>query len=134
MPTVFIDTQSKIKNSIYNTEDSYTATVIHEFAHIYCRSYWDEFRTNKLKTISFLEGKSKIGEIEPPPLYLEEVFAFCVECEISKILFPQHAKNMDNSNKVYLNRFIEQERHRGDKQVSILVNDDANHIIAMVLG
>ena len=124
----------KIKNSIYNTEDSFTATIIHEFAHIYCRSYWDEFRTNKFKVVSFLKGKSKIGEIEPPPSHLEEVFAFCVEHEVSKKIFPRHAINIDNSDKKYLEKILKQEKMRSIKQASVFAHDNANHIIAMVLG
>lgn len=134
LPTVFVNTQKKIKNSIYDTEESFVATIIHEFAHIYCRSYWDEFRTSRSNVIRFLKGKSKIGEIEPPPSYMEEVFAFCVEYEVSKKIFPQHANYMDNSNKEYLNKIVKQEKMGGVKQSSVFAHENGNHVIAMISG
>jgi len=134
LPAVFINTQKKIKNSIYNTEDSFVATIIHEFAHIYCRSFWDKYKTNKTNIIKFLQGKSKISAIEPPPSYLEEVFAFCVEYEISKIIFPKHAVNMDKSDKEYISKIIKQETAKDKKQASFFVEGNSNHAIAMVLG
>lgn len=134
LPTIFINAQRKIKTGIYNTEDGFVATIIHEFAHIYCRSYWDKFKTNKSNVIRFLKGKTKIGEAEPLPSYLEEVFAFCVEYEISKILFPEHSKNIDKSDKEHLDKIIKQEKAKDKKQASVFAKKDSNHIISMVLG
>lgn len=134
LPTVFIDTQKEFKNSIYISKESFMATIIHEFAHIYCRSYWDKYRTNRENVVEFLEGKTKIGEVEPPPSYMEEVFAFCVEYEVSKKMFPLHAANMDKSDKKYLKNVVKQEQRRGIKQQSVFDHEYGTHVIAMVLG
>lgn len=133
-PTVFVDTQKKIKDSIYNTEDSFTATIIHEFAHIYCQSYEDKFRTSKSDVINFLNGRFGLGELEPRSNCWDEVFAFCVEHEASRILFPQHRINMDKSDKKYLEKMVKQEKMRSVKQSSVFAHENGNHIIAMVSG
>lgn len=108
--TPFIALQ-KIKNLPYNpyiTRESYLATIVHEFGHI----YWNNFKlwwpSNKKVNLDYIQtaidlyssgkssslSKNNLLHISSPT-YLGEVFAFCTEYCSSEFFWPKHKQNID---------------------------------------
>lgn len=116
---------SKTSNDPYYTKESYYATILHEFGHV----YWDSFKlwwpSNKEENVNFLKNakkyyensnkSSKVNITLPNPRFATEMFAFCTEYSASKIFWPNHIKNFD---KLAI--------HRIEKMISTEKNIDLN--------
>jgi len=106
--TPFIELQKKIKdrkNNPYTTRESYLATIVHEFGHVYWHPHKLWYYSNKkenlllLKTVKRLYNKG--GELPKVlirfPIFegMSELFAFCAEYQASLIFWPIHKRNLD---------------------------------------
>lgn len=115
----FIELQKKMKdrkNNPYTTYESYLATIVHEFGHVYWHQhklwYYSDKKENLLllKTAKWLYSKagdlsySEKEKLAKIPLRftsphgikgISELFAFCCEYQASLIFWPTHKQNID---------------------------------------
>jgi len=102
---------------IYNTYESYLATVIHEFAHIYYNQHKLWWFSNKKQNLNLIKSAIKLFEgkraninnlkIEIPyPLLWSEVFAFCTEYYSATLFWPMFKKELDKYLKINLAKLI----------------------------
>lgn len=138
--TEFIKHQKFIEGW-YTTVESFLATILHEYAHIYYNSFKSYFYHNKQENISYLDRALKIlkGESKESlnmwvPEYrdLTEVFACCAETDASKIFWPDHYKTIMDMDTVKIKKAIEKEKTLNlDTQDSVLYN---SHLFSTVMG
>lgn len=122
---------------IYNTPESYLATLVHEFAHVYYDSHPFSCSNKKanleyLKTaINLFDGKKteKLPIIKPLSGFaLEtwtELFAFCAEYTAASLLWPRYKKDLDNYWRASLGEFI---------QAPALLSSRGPHYLAATIG
>lgn len=122
---------------IYNTPESYLATLVHEFAHIYYNSCSLSVLNQKtnleyLKTaINLFDGK-KIKKSPVIKLYRSfafeawtELFAFCAEYTAASLFWPRYKKDLDNYWGASLAKFI---------QTPSLLSSREPHSLATAIG
>jgi len=142
-PTPFIELHKKKRTSPYTSKESYMATIIHEFGHVYYEnvknSWFSDYNRNVniLETVVDLyEGKSnKLKDliIKLPESYIEtEIFAFCTDYTATSLFWPEYKKVLDvnylRSTKKYLK--IERE-NKSTLEESVL---DDPHIASVAIG
>lgn len=144
--TSFIMLQRKknIKNNPYVTRESYLATIVHEFAHIYWGQHKLWWYSNKRQNISFLqtakqlyEGNRKIHRSVYFPMNPEftELYAFCAEYSASELFWHSHKKNLDIFIQKRLERLIKEERTKDlDHEDSVIAPSRYSHDFAFVFG
>ncbi|MFH0937600.1 MAG: hypothetical protein V1808_04920 [Candidatus Daviesbacteria bacterium] len=114
--TPFIELQKKMKDrkdNPYITRESYLATIIHEFGHVYWHQHKLWYYSNKqenlllLKTAKRLYSEStrlsyaKSEKLSKMPLRFpaidgtSELFACCADYQASMIFWPTHKRNCD---------------------------------------
>ncbi len=142
----FIVNQKKIrgeKNNPYITHDSYLATIVHEFGHIYYNQHRLWWYSDKTENIGYLQtalnlylGK-KTGKIKvrmPSPTFFNEIFAFCSEYSAAKIFWQQHKENLDKFAVELIKNIIKEEEQKNlDNEDSVLQIENA-HYGSFVLG
>lgn len=111
--TSFIKLQKKeeIEFNPYITKQSYLATIIHEFGHIYWERHKLWWYSNKEENMNFLKVAKKLYEGKkikkniyfPMESGVGELFAFCTEYTASEILWKNHKLNLD---KFYKERLL----------------------------
>lgn len=158
MPTIngsllhpFVGIHRKLKNTInpydaYTTRESYLATIVHEFAHVYYNLHKPWWFSNKKENLSYLKNalqifEGKKEELEnikvniPTPAFLSEVFAFCSEYYVASVHWPNHLKNINKASAWRIKRLIKLERKRNlDTQDSVLASPKTYHDTAAVIG
>ncbi len=148
--TPFIELQKnkKLPNNPYTTKESYLATIIHEFGHIYWNSFKLWWYSNKDENIRYLNlaikyysssdkqnSQKKLPFYLPAPSYLSEVFAFCTEYYAAEIFWKKHNKNHDLFTLNRLNMLTGFEDKRNlDKENSNIEPEVFHHDFASVLG
>lgn len=145
--TPFINLQ-KIKNvphNPYTTQESYLATIIHEFGHVYWNSFKMWWPSDKKRNLRYLKiakelcgGKSKkINEpLHFPGLEeIGEIFAFCTEYYASELFWKNHKRNLDSFIENRLNTLISLERKKNlEKEDSVIEPSRYPHDFAFVFG
>lgn len=114
----FTELQKKMKdrkNNPYVTYESYLATIVHEFGHVYWHQHKLWYYSNKkdnlllLKTAKLLYETTNLSSSERKkflniPLRftspqgiqgISELFAFCCEYQASMIFWPAHKRNLN---------------------------------------
>lgn len=149
--TPFIELQKKIKgekNNPYMTRESYLATIIHEFSHIYWNSFKMWWPSNKNENLDYLRLVINLYSPEkkfslpinflfhlPIPIYISEVFAFCTEYYASNLFWKNHKKISDLFTKNRINTLITLEKERNlDKENSVIEPTHFPHDFASILG
>lgn len=137
--TEFINHQKSIEGW-YTTIESFLATILHEYAHIYYNSFKSYFYHDKQENISYLERALKIlnGESKESidmwvPEYrdLTEVFACCAETDASKIFWPDHYQTIKDMDITKIKKAIDKEKTLNlDTQDSVLYN---SHLFSAVM-
>jgi hypothetical protein len=143
----FIRMQKKIKgeeNNPYTTYESYLATIIHEFGHIYFDQHQLWYFSNKQNNIdlmtealalySGLKKESTVKISIPLPYFLSEVFAFCTDYSASEIFWPQHKRDIDKKNIQKLEILIKKEKTKNLDIEDSALNSNDPHTIAFILG
>lgn len=141
----FISNQKKIKgekNNPYITKESYLATIIHEFGHVYYQSHKNWWFSDKKTNLELLkkallsyEGERVSAKIEiPQPYLLSEVFAFCCEYQISKLFFAKHEKNLNAYAIEIIKNNIKSEKEKNLDQEDSVLSDKYSHEAALILG
>lgn len=129
----------------YNTYESYLATIVHEFGHIYYNQHKPWWFSDKKENLKYLKtalnlylGKkvSKYPQIKIPRYpHLTEVFAFCVDYTAASLFWPNHKKDIDKANISILKWLIKEERKKNlDIQDSVLDGWQGAHYLAAVVG
>lgn len=102
--TPFLRLQQNLKRPLnpYVTHESYLATLVHEFAHIYYNQYPKKKKEAELKLLNaaleLFQGKEFDLEVVLEPYFLPEageIFAFCTEYAASSLFWPTHKKSLD---------------------------------------
>ncbi|KKP92756.1 MAG: hypothetical protein UR98_C0018G0010 [Parcubacteria group bacterium GW2011_GWA1_36_12] len=145
--TPFVSLQ-KTKNVLlnpYTTKESYFATIIHEFGHIYWNSYKLWWPSNKEKNINLMKDAkslylSKANDKKfnirfPSPIYASEVFAHCTEYYASELFWPKHKKNFDKFAVSQINIMIATEKNKNlDIEDSVFEPTKNQHNYSLVVG
>lgn len=143
-PFIKLQENKNIKNNPYITQESYLATIVHEFGHV----YWDQHKlcwySNKKENISILsvakqlyEGKKKTRT----PFYfpmaqgISELYAFCAEYVASQLFWKDHKQNLDAFIRREIEKLIKEEETKDlDREDSVLTPNKNPHNFAFVFG
>lgn len=142
-PFIELQKQKKRPNNPYVTRESYLATIVHEFGHVYWNQHKLWWYSNKKENLSYLNYALKVFKGDmikktplkvPSPVGLGEVFAFCTEYFVSKLFFPKHKSNLDKFYSSWIKKLIESEQDKNlDKEDSVL-DTQPYHDLAAVFG
>jgi len=145
-PFVELQKNKKLKLNPYVTKESYLATIIHEFGHV----YWDSFKmwwpsensinlrnlriANKLYS-NFRLNIEKYSLTFPVFPVFGEVFAFCAEYYASELFWKNHKRNLDSFIENRLNALIILEKKKNlEKEDSVIEPSRYPHDFAFVFG
>ena len=135
-PFIALQKQKNIMNNPYVSKDSYYATIIHEFGHIYWNSYKLWWYSNKKKNLRYLENpKGELAIRLLSPIYLGEIFAFCTEYYASEHLWKNHKRKLDPFMKNRLSILTVQENGKNlDREDSVIQPNNSPHDFAFIMG
>lgn len=134
------------KTSAYFTRESYLATIVHEFGHIYFnqhKTWWYSNKNDTLKYLKtalnlYLKNKNKQNRIEiyfPSYFNLSELFAFCTDYTAASLYWPNHKNDIDKCNLKILKKIINVEKRKNlEIENSVLEDEKDAHIFSMVMG
>ena len=138
----------------YHTRESYLATIIHEFGHVYYNQHKLWYYSDKEENLSYMRlsadlyrGK-KVGDLNKVPLRvpasfegMSEIFAFCTDYYTASIFWPTHKEDTDRESYLIVKGLGEKERRLNlEKEDSILIKEPKNpkkydyHNLAKVIG
>ena len=128
----------------YNTRESFLATIVHEFGHIYRDQYKLWWYSNKKENLHYLNSALKLYQGKkiprlrlkfPTPYGIHELYAFCVEYEASSIFWPNHQQNLNIFIKYRLKELIKDEKKKDlEREDSVLEPSRNPHDLAFVFG
>ena len=134
---------NNIKNNPYVTRQSYLATIVHEFGHIYWQQHKLWWYSNKKDNINFLktakqlyEGKKVKKNIYfPMDFGFSELYAFMAEYTASEIFWKSHKRNLDIFIQKRLEKLIQEEQAKDlDREDSVIAPSRYPHDFAFVFG
>jgi len=143
-PFVELQKQKNQPRNPYVTRESYLATIIHEFGHVYYSNsgakYWF---SNKEENLGYLKTaidlyNNKLVDLSnfkisiPGYQSLSELFAFCTDYTASAIFLPNHKRDIDVYNRKILSKLRGQEKHRNFNFQNSVMDDP--HNFAFVAG
>jgi hypothetical protein len=142
----FIKLQKKKRQPFnpYTTKESYLATILHEFGHVYfnLKTLW--WFAPQTETLNYLEKAKKLYQKQrvniknfklriPIAGHLSELFAFCTEYTAASIFWPEHKKNLDRFFAKYISKIEVKEKKRDPNvQDSVLQKD--SHLFSAIIG
>lgn len=154
--TPFVELQKKIKgvkNNPYITKESYLATIIHEFAHIYWNSFKMWWPSDKKENLLYLNlakrlsqnfiaipsQKKRLGIILslnfPCNQAFGEAFAYCSELYATSIFWPTQQIKFNEFDIAWLKKMIKEENKKDlEREDSILEPIKNPHAFALVFG
>lgn len=105
-PFITLQKNKGLESNPYTTKESYLATIVHEFGHVYWNQHQLWWYSNKEENIRLLQTAIKLyakRKSSPPnhipyiplPGGFGETLAFCTEYQASDILWPSHRKSLD---------------------------------------
>jgi hypothetical protein len=144
-PFFSLQKKKKVKDNPYITYESFLATIVHEFGHIYWSQHKLWWYSNKKDNIRYLktakqlyEKKKKVPKISlyfPAITGVNELFATCTEYWASKLFWPNHKENLDTFAKERLEELIKKEEKRDLEQEDSVLEPTRNpHDFALVFG
>jgi len=128
----------------YYTQESYMATIIHEFAHAYFDATYLPWHGSKEQNLELLNNAYELflgkkitlkNLVVNPPLspITSETFAFCTEYFASTMFWPNHKKAVDKELSMILPLSIRKEKIKNlNFESSILDNEP--HLAAAIFG
>ena len=146
--TLFIGLQKsyRVKINPYTTRESYLATVIHEFGHIYWSQHKLWWYSNKEENLSYLQLASQLFLKKttmtsqmpvnlPSSANLGELYAFCAEYSASHILWSDHQKILDGyiQNRLKSLTMLEKKKDLNQED-SVIEPNKSPHDFASVIG
>lgn len=145
-PFIALQKAKNISENPYVTRESYLATIIHEFGHIYWNSFklwWPSKNSTNLRNLKTAERfyTGLRSNIEKCPLTFPvlpvfgEVFAFCTEYTASEIFWPSHKNTLDKFGRQRIDQLIVTEKTANlDKENSVIEPSRYPHDFAFVFG
>ncbi len=147
-PFIALQKAKNVPDNPYTTKESYFATIVHEFGHVYWNSYklwWPSDKKENLNLLRFATNLYTSNNIQnliknfsfrlPPPAYLGEVFAFCTEYWASEHFWEKHKKNIDLFTKNRLKTLAILEKKKNlNKEDSVIEPNRFPHDFASILG
>lgn len=132
------------KHNPYITRESYLATIVHEFGHVYCNFHKPYYHGNKKQNLKWLTNAKALYEGEAVQIdknilklvsnkSTSELFAFCTDYSAAKIFWPNHVKDIERANAQQLKSLIKKENERDCYYESSVLGENA-HNYAAVLG
>jgi len=133
------------RGDAYDTRESYLATIVHEFGHVYYDQHKLFWYSSKKENLTYLntalklyEGKKtkEVTSIRIPSYRnLSELFAFCTDYTTASLFWPNHKKDIDKANIEMIKWQIKEEKKRNlDIQDSALESWPGGHVMAMGIG
>lgn len=147
-PFLALQKQKKLPNNPYITEESYLATIIHEFGHVYYNQHnldrlAGQEKLNLLITaLELYLRKTTLRQKPstlclPNPLNFSEIFAFCAEYTAANIFFPKHSEAVDTFNIKWIKTLIKKERETPlfEEKITVSLSEgNTAHATAGVFG
>lgn len=142
-PFIELQKQKRRLNNPYVTRESYLATIIHEYSHVYYDQYKLWWFSNKEKNLKYLQfavqafGNKTLRKIDlriPYRVGMNEVFAFCTEYFASKLFFPKHKLNLDKFYSRRIKKLIKLESSKNLDQEDSVLDSHPSHDFAAVFG
>ncbi len=147
----FIELQKKRKNyktNPYTTRESYLATIVHEFGHVYWHQHKLWYYSNKKENLLLLKtakrlysNSSNSGKLSKmPPRFpaidgTTELFACCSDYQASMIFWPTHKRNLDIFAANRIGHLLKFEKLKNlDQEDSVLEPSRYPHDFAFVFG
>lgn len=136
-------TKQRIHNA-YTTYESYLATIVHEFGHIYYNQYKRWWYSDKQENLRLLGNAQKLYqrvqvnldnfEIRiPADKDLTEIFAFCTDYTAAKIFWPKHKDDIDKMNIARLPKLVKAEKKKNlDQEDSVL--QESTRDLSIIIG
>ncbi|MBI4036645.1 hypothetical protein HY386_02085 [Candidatus Daviesbacteria bacterium] len=147
--TPFIELQKKRrKDNPYITRESYLATIVHEFGHVYWHQHKLWYYSNKKENLLLLRISKRLytkgGKLPKVlirfPIFegmegMSELFAFCAEYQASLIFWPTHKRNLDifTANRIEYLLKLEEVKNL-DQEDSVLEPSKYPHDFAFVFS
>lgn len=133
------------KHNPYTTRQSYLATIVHEFGHVYWNSYKLWWPSNKQENFRYLAMARNLysnkNNVHNKPLSIPitsgigEVFATCAEYYASQQFWPLHKKNFDKFAESRLKDLCILEKKKNlEQEDSVLEPTKYPHDFAFVFG
>lgn len=141
----FISSQKETGNKYnpYTTKESYVATIIHEFGHLYYHQTSPSLKNRYLQILTDARKilKNEGDDINKPYIPLvspvesfnlySEVYAMCCEIYVSALLFKEHKKKLD----YFLLNSMEDLIETGEKNANpFLLYEQNFHVAAGAIG
>jgi len=144
-PFITLQKSYKVKANPYITRESYLATIIHEFGHIYWEQHKLWWYSNKKENLQYLKTASRLyGGREktfkahlslPSPTGVGELFASCTEYFASGLFWPIHQINFDIFVQSRLEKLTTVEEKKDlDQEDSVLEPGKNPHDFAVTYG
>ena len=144
-PFIFLQKAGNVSKNPYITRESYLATIIHEFGHIYWNSFKMWWPSDKKENLRYLEIAKELCKGKPKkinePLHfpgleeIGEIFAFCTEHYASELFWRNHKRNLDSFIENRLNTLIILEKKKNlEKEDSVIEPSRYPHDFAFVFG
>ena len=142
-PFIELQKQKRRLNNPYVTRESYLATIIHEYGHLYYDQYKLWWFSNKEKNLKYLQFALQAFSKNTPPkialripshVGMNEVFAFCTEYFASKLFFPKHKLNLDKFYSCRIKELIKLESSKNLDQEDSVLDSQPSHDFAAVFG
>jgi len=127
----------------YTTKESYLATIIHEFGHVYFNLINPRYYSDVNETIKYMKSalnayKSDKKDKKTNNLrffssnYLSELFAFCTDYSASMFFWPDHVRDINRYHKWRIEMEIPREKKRNlDSEDTFLAD---THKFSSVFG
>lgn len=141
--SLFIASHQQRGTTLYTTPESYMATIIHEFGHVYYESIKSSWFSNyeynvKLMNIAkdlYQNKEIPLSDVEiklPQHMIETETFAFCTEYSASKAFWSNYKTQLDSDNLETIDSYLNKEVQ--DKLINEESVLDEVHVGASVIG
>lgn len=146
--TPFIAAQKTLpkKHNPYTTRESYLATIVHEFGHVYWNSYKLWWYSNKEENLGYLKTALRYYSNKKPaspvtrinlPINpgIGEAYAVCTEYAASSLFWPAHKRALDTFTKHLLSLAIQREYGKDlEREDSVLEPSREPHLFGFAIG
>lgn len=141
-PIITLQKQRQLEANPYTTYESYLATIVHEFGHIYYNNTHPSFFKSQSESIPLMQiaqvlfaGKEETPDVPVPMLShrsISELFAFCTDYTAAKIFWPHHKKDLDKYHQRHVEKGIQKEKEKNLLYEDSYLNEGHNY--AAVVG
>ena len=146
IPFTTLQKSFRKKHNPYTTRESYLATIIHEFGHVYWNQYklwWYSNQEENLKILAAAKQlyakKTKTSTLPvwfPMTEGIGEIFAICAEYRASMLFWPDHQRNFDlfAANRIEHLLIKKEQAKNLEQEDSVLEPKKFPHDFAIVFG